>query len=106
MKDDWRLLPIPDYKMDEMHSYDPENDIISRLDGDVGEEEDGYLDLIFSEDSSILTPGQKVVLWHRLIDGMTYDQIGKIIGTSRQNVYEMYNKALKNLKMVGDPNDL
>jgi DNA-directed RNA polymerase sigma subunit (sigma70/sigma32) len=35
---------------------------------------------------------------------MTYDQIGKLIGTSRQNVYEIYNKALKNLRMIGDPN--
>ncbi len=104
MKDDWRLLPIPDYKMDEMNSYNPEQSIISRLDGDLEEEENGYLDLIFSEDSCILTPGQKVVLWHRVIDNMTYDQIGKIIGTSRQNVYEMYNKALKNLKMIGDYN--
>jgi len=62
VKDDWRLLPIPDYKMDEMNSYNPEQSIISKLDGDVDEEENGYMDLIFSEDSCILTPGQKVVL--------------------------------------------
>lgn len=104
MKDDWRLLPIPDYKMDEMNSFNPENDIISKLDGEPDEEENGYMDLIFSEESGILTPGQKVVLWHRVIDRMTYDQIGKLIGTSRQNVYEIYNKALKNLRLIGDPN--
>jgi DNA-directed RNA polymerase specialized sigma subunit len=46
---------------------------------------------------TILTEKQKVVLYKRLVEDRTYDDIGKELGTSRQNIFEMYHKAIKRL---------
>ena len=78
---------------------------ISTIDGEV--EEDGSFTSEKEKEPSftiegvcklnILTEKQKVVLYKRLVEDRTYDDIGKELGTSRQNIFEMYHKAIKRL---------
>lgn len=79
---------------------------ISRLDGEVdeygellGEPETDH-GFTFSDimTANILTAKQKNVLYMRLVEDRTFDSIGKEQGTSRQNIFEMYHKAIKRLR--------
>lgn len=79
---------------------------INRLDGEVdeygeplGEQEQTY-DFTFDGvlNSGILTTKQRKVLYMRLVEERTFDSIGKELGTSRQNIFEMYHKAIKRLQ--------
>lgn len=98
----WRYVTLPDYKMEELTMIEsPEDEMIARIDG---EEEVDSPDLeerftwIFTSDDSPLTKKQKIVIWYRLFESKTFSQIGKMLGTSRQNAFEMYHKGIKSIK--------
>jgi len=97
MKGAWRYVPLTQSQLNRLRSVDYEGLIIERLDGD-DEEEDHFSIFDVLDNTKILTDRQKDVLEMRIVDDMTFEEIGKALETSKQNVFEIYNKALTNLK--------
>lgn len=100
MKDDWRYVPYSRGALEKMLNYNPEDDYIAKLDGDVtkGEEPTFSFDNLLSRSDKLLTRKQKIVLYKRLVEGKTFQSIGDDLSCSRQNCYEIYHKALSRLK--------
>ena len=97
MKGNWRYVPLTISQLERLRSVDYEGLIIERLDGDDKEEE-GFSIFDVLDNTNLLTDRQKDVLEMRIVDDMTFEEIGKHLETSKQNVFEIYNKALTNLK--------
>jgi len=97
MKGNWRYVPLTQSQLQRLRSVDYEGLIIERLDGD-DEEEEGFSIFDVLDNTNLLTDRQKDVLEMRIVDDMTFEEIGKHLETSKQNVFEIYNKALTNLK--------
>jgi RNA polymerase sigma factor (sigma-70 family) len=97
MKGNWRYVPLTISQLERLRSVDYEGLIIERLDGD-DEEEEGFSIFDVLDNTKLLTDRQKDVLEMRIVDDMTFEEIGKHLETSKQNVFEIYNKALTNLK--------
>jgi DNA-directed RNA polymerase specialized sigma subunit len=97
MKGNWRYVPLTISQLERLRSVDYEGLIIERLDGDDKEEE-GFSIFDVLDNTKLLTDRQKDVLEMRIVDDMTFEEIGKHLETSKQNVFEIYNKALTNLK--------
>jgi DNA-directed RNA polymerase sigma subunit (sigma70/sigma32) len=96
MKDKWRYVFMPQWAIDNIAvPYNPEDDIIRRLDGE--EEEplhpfDGY------EILNKLSAKEKKVVEAILYDGMTFEATGKALRLSKQRIHQIYTAALLKLK--------
>ncbi len=55
---------------------------------------------LFNVYSSLLTSKQKEALELYFFDDLSYAEIGEVLGTSKQAVYDTINKAVKKLKMA------
>lgn len=98
----WRYVTLPDYRLEELTMIEsPEDAMIAKIDGEEEEEapdlEERFVAL-FTSDDSPLTKKQKIVIWYRLFESKTFSQIGAMLGTSRQNAFEMYHKGIKSIK--------
>ena len=109
MKNNWRYIPYEGRMIENIVSYDPTDDIIARLDGD---DEAGPTATIWSVEElcepghSLLTKRQKVVLYHRIVDGFTFQQIATKMSTSRQNTCEIFYKAIERIRVWLLPDNL
>lgn len=102
MKNSWRYIPYENRMIENIVSYDPTDDIIANLDGD---DMMGPMATIWSVEElcdsshSLLTKRQKIVLYHRIVDGFTFQQIANKMSTSRQNCCEIFYKALERIRL-------
>jgi DNA-directed RNA polymerase specialized sigma subunit len=99
-KNNWRYLPITPELMDLKINYSPEDNYISFLDGDnIGEDDDDFSIFgYFEVNNNTLTKKQKIVLYQRIVEGKTFESIGINLETSRQNIFEIYYKALERIR--------
>lgn len=96
----WRYVSYNQTAIDSIHNYNPEEDIISKLDREKEEENNITFSFhaLLEDGNKLLTKKQKLVLFKRIAEGKTFAQIGKECRTTRQNCFEIYNKALLRLK--------
>ena len=99
-KNNWRYLPITPELMDLKINYSPEDNYIRHLDGDNIEEDDKEFSIFgyFEVNNNTLTKKQKIVLYQRIVEGKTFESIGTNLETSRQNIFEIYYKALERIR--------
>lgn len=99
MKDHWRYTYLPDYLMDTLVVTNPEDAIISRLDGEVEEDEPSFsaYDIL-----KCLQRKEAKIVESILYDGETFEATGKVMGLSKQRVHQIYKGAL--LKLKGEIN--
>ena len=97
---DWRYVSYNQTSLDTIHNYNPEDEIIDRIDGRKEEEQSINFSFhaLLEDGNKLLTRKQKLVLYKRIVEGKTFAQIGKECKTTRQNCFEIYNKALSRLK--------
>jgi len=96
---EWRYINYSQEAIDNIHNHNPEDLLIAMIDGDITEEEDysfSFHQLL--DETKLLTNKQKIVLYKRIVEGKTFEQIGKECKTSRQNCHELYQKAIIRLK--------
>ena len=98
MKGNWRYIPLTPQQLERIVTVDYETIILDRLDGDDEEEEMGFSFFDMLDNTTLLTDRQKDVLELRIVEDKTFEEIGRLLQTSKQNVFEIYNKALSNLK--------
>jgi|LakMenE01Jun11ns_1017448.scaffolds.fasta_scaffold9574028_1 DNA-directed RNA polymerase specialized sigma subunit len=92
----WRYICLVPEQIDRLIHIDEEQIIIDKLDGVSSEEETfSFFDVV--ENHKSLTEKQKDVLFHRIVEELTFEQIAEEMRSSRQNVYEIYKTALNNL---------
>lgn len=99
MRDDWRYRGVATWQLEQLTAYNPEAQMIARLD----KEDDG--DMYIPEDfwrvvQSVLKEKEYKVVWARLADHKTYADIGAEHGVSRQRAHQIYNEAIEVLKPV------
>jgi len=97
-KDNWRLIPVTAQQLDILASHNPEDLMISILDHEEKELEYPFNFFELIADTKLLTPKQKQVIEMRICYELTFDEIGKELETTRQNVFEIYHKGIANLK--------
>lgn len=98
MKGNWRYVPLTSHQLEKIVAVDYETIILDRLDGDDEEEDIGFSIFDLLDNTKLLTDRQKDVLELRIVEDKTFEEIGQLLQTSKQNVFEIYNKALSNLK--------
>jgi len=98
MKGNWRYIPLTAKQLERIVAVDYETIILDRLDGDDEEEDIGFSIFDLLDSTDLLTDRQKDVLELRLVDALTFEEIGQKLQTSKQNVFEIYNKGIQNLK--------
>jgi DNA-directed RNA polymerase specialized sigma subunit len=98
MKGNWRYIPLTAKQLERIVAVDYETIILDRLDGDDDEEDIGFSIFDLLDSTDLLTDRQKDVLELRLVDALTFEEIGQKLQTSKQNVFEIYNKGIQNLK--------
>ena len=98
MKSSWRYIPLTQKQLERIVAVDYETIILDRLDGDEEEEDFGFSIFDLLDNTDLLTDRQKDVLEMRIVESKTFEEIGKCLNTSKQNVFEIYNKAITNLK--------
>jgi DNA-directed RNA polymerase sigma subunit (sigma70/sigma32) len=96
---DWRYTYLPDYLMDTLVVTNPEDAIISRLDG---EEEGSEPSFSAYDILKILQRKEAEIVESILYDGETFEATGKVMGLSKQRVHQIYKGALLKLKEVID----
>lgn len=97
---EWRYVYFSEEQIDNINNYNPEDELIDMIDnGKVELEEPSFSfhSLIEANDKR-LTKKQKVVLYKRIVEGKTFAQIGKECNSSRQNCFEIFNKAITRLR--------
>ena len=93
---DWRHIPFIPEMIDQIHWHDPEEDIIKALDGELMDEPYSFdAHEVISENLSGI---HKTVFELRIIDELTFQQIGDHLGSSRQWAHEVYNQAVEIMK--------
>lgn len=92
----WRYICLVPEQLDRLIHIDEEQIIIDKLDGSSSEEETfSFFDVI--ENHKNLTDKQRDVLYYRIVEELTFEQIAEEMKSSRQNVFEIYKTALNNL---------
>lgn len=111
-KNSWRYVSLSQDALASINHYDPTDDIIEKIDeknsGDDSFHESAThlnpdLHVILDNSSQILTPKQKEIVGLRLIDDMTFAQIGGVTGSTRQNCRQTFNLAIEKLRMLYMP---
>ena len=94
-KSDWRYVPFTPQLMDVIHNHNPEDSIIDYIDGNnIHNHPDFHYFQVLEE---YLTEKEALVVDGYLGRGLTFQQIGDEIGTSRQYANQIYKKALTKL---------
>jgi RNA polymerase sigma factor (sigma-70 family) len=96
MKKCWRYVYVTEWQLDSMsEGSNPEDDIISRLDG---EEKEDTPDRDLSQMMSSLSPKEKEIVQGILFDGKTFAKVGAEVSLSKQRVHQIYKAALFKIK--------
>lgn len=101
MKDNWRYKLVPDFVLDKHLAYNPEDEWIAKIDGDVSEEQDlswGYHDLI---EDHLEGREARIVDMH-LGDGLSFSEIGNDYGVSKQRAHYIYKRACDKIRRAID----
>ena len=113
MKGNWRYVPLSASQLERVRAVDYEQLILDHLDGDDHEEPEGFSIFDLLDNTKLLTDKQKDVLEMRIVDNLTFEEIGQKLKTSKQNVFEIYKYALANLRkdvtwlnIPGEDNDI
>ena len=113
MKGNWRYVPLSASQLERVRAVDYEQLILDHLDGDDQEEPEGFSIFDLLDNTKLLTDKQKDVLEMRIVDNLTFEEIGQKLKTSKQNVFEIYKYALANLRkdvtwlnIPGEDNDI
>lgn len=101
MKDSWRYKLVPDFVLDKHLAYNPEDEWISRIDGDY--KEDVVLDWTYHEfiDEMLDKREARIVDMH-LGDGMSFTDIGNDYGFSKQRAHFLYKRACEKIRRALD----
>jgi DNA-directed RNA polymerase sigma subunit (sigma70/sigma32) len=96
MKDKWRYTYLPQWAIDNIGvPYNPEDDIINRLDG---EKEEPLIPFDGYEILKKLSAKEAKIVERILYDGMTFEATGKAMRLSKQRIHQIYTSALLKLK--------
>ena len=97
-KADWRYVPYIPELIDAIHNHNPEDKIISKLDGDYTTPpcDFDYHDVL----SSYLTEKEAKTVDLYLSEGMTFQEIGDQLLCSRQYAHQLFKTALSKLKPI------
>ena len=111
-KNSWRYVSLSQDALASINHYDPTDDIIEKIDEKNRDDDSLHesathvnpdLHVILDNSSFILTPKQKEIVGLRLIDDMTFAQIGGVTGSTRQNCRQTFNLAIEKLRMLYMP---
>ena len=93
---DWRHIPFIPEMIDQIHWHNPEDDMIAAIDGELMDEPYSFdaHEVIAQNLSGI----HKTVFELRIVDELTFQQIGDHLGSSRQWAHEVYRQALEIIK--------
>ena len=95
LKDNWRysLVGKNDWIFDR-NPTNPEDEIISLLDGDVEEtERPSGIEML-----ERLNPIQKKIVYYYLWEGFSFGKIGKMLGFTKQRIHQIYWEGINSLK--------
>ncbi len=98
MKGNWRYLPVGDqtWMMDNLHNHNPEEDIIRNMEPDLYKQEP---QLKSGHEIIVDLPEKyREIVYHRLWEGETFQQIGDRMNCSRQWAHVLYNRGIDILK--------
>ena len=111
-KNSWRYVSLSQDALASINHYDPTDAIIDKID-EKNREDDSFhestthvnpdLYAVLDKSSMILTPRQKEIVGLRLIDDMTFAEIGEVTGSTRQNCRQTFNLAIEKLRMLYMP---
>ena len=90
MKDSWRYKLVPDFVLDKHLAYNPEDEWISRIDGDY--KEDVVLDWTYHEFIDEMLDKREA----RIVD------IGNDYGFSKQRAHFLYKRACEKIRRALD----
>jgi DNA-directed RNA polymerase sigma subunit (sigma70/sigma32) len=98
MKDKWRYIVSDniDRIIDTVSSYNPEDEIIERLDGVILPEDNVDLHSLLED----MPPKYKTILWDYFFEGKTLLALGKERGVTKQYMHQELRKALSILKVL------
>lgn len=100
-KDDWRLVPFIPEMIDKFYYENPEDKIISTIDGDQTKPPVSfdYHELL----STHLSEKEKTIIDLYLNEGKTFQEIGDHYKCSRQFIHMIYHSSLRKLKPILQP---
>tara|TARA_R110000824_G_scaffold362422_3_gene550382 strand:+ start:403 stop:711 length:309 start_codon:yes stop_codon:yes gene_type:complete len=101
MKDNWRYKLVPDFVLDKHLAYNPEDEMIAAIDGDVEDEPEyewNYHDII---ENHLESREARIVDMH-LSDGLSFSEIGNDYGVSKQRAHYIYKRACKKIRRAID----
>ena len=98
MKDKWRYIVSDniDRIIDTVSSYNPEDEIIERLDGVILPEDNVDLHSLLED----MPPKYKTILWDYFFEGKTLLALGKERNVTKQYMHQELKKALSILKVL------
>jgi len=98
MKDKWRYIVSDniDRIIDTVSSYNPEDEIIERLDGVILPEDNVDLHTLLED----MPPKYKTIIWDYFFEGKTLLALGKERGVTKQYMHQELRKALSILKVL------
>ena len=98
MKDKWRYIVSDniDRIIDTVSSYNPEDEIIERLDGVILPEDNVDLHSLLED----MPPKYKTIIWDYFFEGKTLLALGKERNVTKQYMHQELKKALSILKVL------
>lgn len=98
MKDKWRYIVSDniDRIIDTVSSYNPENEIIEKLDGVIPFENGIDIHTLLED----MPPKYKTIIWDYFFEGKTLLSLGKERGVTKQYMHQELKKALSILKVL------
>jgi DNA-directed RNA polymerase sigma subunit (sigma70/sigma32) len=98
MKDKWRYIVSDniDRIIDTVSSYNPEDEIIEKIDGVILPEDNVDLHSLLED----MPPKYKTILWDYFFEGKTLLALGKERGVTKQYMHQELRKALSILKVL------
>jgi RNA polymerase sigma factor (sigma-70 family) len=93
----WRYVPHTDGLLDRLTLYNPEDDIIDRIDG--VQEDKQYTEELHKA-IELLPEIEKETIWKHIFEGKSFSTIGEERLMSKQAVHQVYQKSIKKLKEI------
>ena len=100
LADDWRYKNVgyDNYIIDVNLNYNPEEDIIAKLDGTHEEDQDPFE--LMHQCIEKLPKRMRNIVWLYYFEGLTLKEIGKKYKFTKQNAHLELNKAKRELKRL------
>ena len=95
-KGDWRYIPVPEYRLDSMLSYNPEDEWIDRIDNGVVE--DNTISLTSWLYENIEDDRISNIIFRYMWLGDSMEEIGMDMELTRVRIWQLYKKGLGIMK--------